>query len=248
LILLEGKAAKRTLKGGWAQNPKSSKQIDEVYMHEPGFPDLRENATPLKNGATVFDDVATYSGKIVNRKLEEGERIFRVFGPEGHTHGVFVKKSYASGRPGGNSFWGLNDVPKNASDWRHGSAVLDEWNRDGFIVVGTVMKGHSIPACSGLIAEQTGKSIGVQYLKGGAKQAMIKLDVDVAKELSAAAEKALQSGREVIEAGGVRWEIQATGWKDVNGEHGYPHHLAGQVAAQTVRLGDNTVTRKTDKE
>jgi len=171
LILLEGKAAKPTAKGGWAANSSVPEEFEDVYKYEPGFPDLREKVQNLADGTVLNPDVATYAGVIANREIQPGEQIFRVFGPEGTTHGVPVGRSYASGRPGGNSFWGLNDIPANANDWRQGSAVLDEWNHDGFIVIGTILPGHSMPACTGLIAEQAGKTLGAQYLKGGAKQA-----------------------------------------------------------------------------
>ena len=245
LILLEGKAAKRTAKGGWAANSSKAREVDAVYKHEPGFPNLLDNFEKLPDGKKVFPDVATYAGNIVNRELQPGERIFRIFGPEGVTHGVPVKRSYASGRPGGNSFWGLNDVPKDAEAWREGSAVLDEWNHNGFIVIGTVLPGHTLPACTGLIAEQAGKKIGAQYLKGGSKQAMMKLPEDLAKQLSEAATRAEATGYEVLEAGGVRWEFKKTGWPDVNGVHGY-QQAPTIGSAQTERLGAGTVKSKVD--
>jgi hypothetical protein len=247
LTLLEGKAATRTTKGGWAQNPSRAEEIEQVYKHEPGFPDLRDKVNNRAVDEVLYPDVATYSGRIVNRELQPGERIFRVFGPEGKTHGVPVDRSFASGRPGGNSFWGLNDVPSNAQQWREGSAVLDEWNHNGLIVIGTVLADHSLPACTGLIAEQVGSKIGSQYLKGGAKQAMLKLPRDVADELSKVALKAEKTGHEVIVAGGVSWEFRATGWHDVNGVHGYKQPpTLGSV--QIARLARTAVVSRKEKE
>lgn len=118
LILLEGKAAKRTAKGGWQQNSPEAAKVDAVYKHQPGFPDLRDKVEPLPRGKVRYPHIATYSGVIVNRELQPGEQIFRVFGPGEKTHGVSVGRSYASGTPGGNSFWGLNEVPQSASTWR----------------------------------------------------------------------------------------------------------------------------------
>jgi len=183
----------------------------------------------------------------VNRELQPGEQIFRVFGPQGTTHGVGVERSYASGRPGGNSFWGLNDVPANADKWRETSAVLDEWNHNGFIVIGTVLPGHSLPACTGVIAEQNGLKIGSQYLTGGAKQAMLALPEDLAKQLGAAAQRAEKTGHEVLEAGGMRWELRATGWREVNWVHGY-RQAPGVGSTQVHRLPAGTVASKIDKE
>lgn len=248
LILLEGKAAKRTAKGGWAKNSANADDVGQFYKHEPGFPDLTSKPKLLKNGDALYPDIATFSGQIVNREIQPGERIFRVFGPEGSTHGVSVKRSYASGRPGGTSFWGLNEVPTNAKTWRQGSAVLDEWNHDGFIVIGTILPGHSLPACTGLIAEQAGQEIGIQYLKGGGKQAMLKLPADVAKELGEAALRVEKTGYEVIETGGIHWELRATGWTDVNGIHGYLH-APGTASTQTERLAARTIaSKKEDKK
>jgi hypothetical protein len=248
LMLLEGKAAKRTVRGGWAQNPSAADEVGQVYTHEPGFPDLRAKKYESKATREIsYPDVATYSGKIVNRELQPGERFFRVFGPGDKTFGIPVDRSYASGRPGGNSFWGLNDVPRNAEEWREGSAVLDEWNRDGFIVIGTVLPGHTLPACTGLIAEQAGVKIGSQYLRGGGKQAMLKLPEDVAKELSQAAEKAEKTGHATVEVGGVRWELKATGWLDANEVHGY-QQAPGIGSVQTERLAKRTIVQKVEED
>ena len=247
LILLEGKAAKRSARGGWAANSPKGQDLDRVYRPEAGFPDLRAKAKQLKNGDVLYGDLATFSGQIVNREIQPGERIFRVFGPANTTHGVKVNRSYASGQPGGNSFWGLNEVPTNAKDWRQGSAVLDEWNADGFIVIGTVLPGHTLPACTGLIAEQAGKQIGAQYLKGGSKQAMLKLSPDAAKQLSDAAVRAEKTGHEVIEVGGVRWELRKTGWTDVNGVHGYLQ-APSTASTQTQRLATEAIASKKEKE
>jgi len=159
-----------------------------------------------------------------------------------------VDRSYASGRPGGNSFWGLNEVPDTAKNWRQGSAVLDEWNHNGFIVVGTVLPGHLLPACTGLIAERGGEKLGIQYLKGGGKQAMLKLPEHVAKQLGEAALRVEKTGHEMIEAGGVRWEFRATGWTDVNGIHGYLH-APSTSSTQTERLAARAIaSKKEDKK
>ena len=139
------------------------------------------------------------------------------------------------------------ELPTNAKDWRQGSAVLDEWNHDGFIVVGTVLPGHSLPACTGLIAEQAGVQLAPQYLKGGAKQAMIKLPEDVAKQLGDAALKAEKTGHEVIEAGGIRWELRATGWADVNGIHGYLQ-APGTASTQTQRVAARAIVSKKEND
>lgn len=245
LILLEGKAAKRTAKGGWAQNSPRAADVESVYKREAGFPDLLSNPDG-RNGKVLYPDIATFSGQIVNREIQPGERIYRVFGPGETTHGVAVDTTYACSRRE-NSFWGLNEVPVDAKHWRHGSAVLDEWNHDGFIVIGTVLTGHSLPACTGLIAEQAGKEIGVQYLRGGSKQAMLKIPKDIATKLNEAAARVRETGREVFEAGGVSWELRATGWTDANGIHGYLH-APSAASTQTQRLAARAIATKKEEK
>jgi hypothetical protein len=216
-----------------------------VYKPEPGFPDLLKKKGKLDDGSPYFPEVASYAGQVVNRELQPGEKIFRIFGPEGYTHGVPVGKSWASGPVGGNSFWGLNDVPGNARDWRLKSAVLDEWNHDHFIVVGTVLPGHTVPACTGIIAEQSGKKLGMQYLEGGAKQAILNLPADVAKDLGPAAELVQKTGKEVvIESGGIRWELRPTGWSEANGSYGYGRNVVSEIDSQTERLAPSQVVSK----
>lgn len=72
-----------------------------------------------------------------------------------------IVESFAAGSParaGGPAFWGLGEVPGSAERWRQGSAVLDEWNHDGFIIAGEVLPDSPpLRACTGVIAEQTEK-------------------------------------------------------------------------------------------
>jgi hypothetical protein len=247
LILLEGKDATRSARGGFAKNAGRSDRAGATYKYEPGFPDLRKDPLPgAKPGLSEWEDVTTFSGLIVNRPLEEGDKIYRVFGPGGTTHGFPVKPSAAAGSPKktGPAFWGLGEVPPNANEWRQGSAVLDEWNHDGFIVIGEILPGHSVPACTGVIAEQSGSKIGAQYLRGGNKQAMLQIADDAKKELNALAEKVQLSGvaeKKVI--GGISWEVRPTGWSDVNGVHGYLR-MPGPGTVQTVRMGARELASK----
>ena len=222
-VRLEGIGAQRSPRGGLAANGSTQREAAQYYAPEPGFPDLTSFSRCLPDGSVVYPHVATYSGIIVNRELVPGERIFRVFGPEGSTHGTRVETSLpVGGPPEQPSFWGLNQIPTSAESWRQGWAVLDEWNRTGFIVIGTVLDGHALRACTGLIAEQSGTRIGSQYLRGGARQAMLALPSHVGAELNAIGTRLTETCTpEVLESGGVRWEFRATGWADANGRHGY---------------------------
>ena len=224
---------------------------EQIFPSNAGFDRTAEKTSGLlepKPGKVLYPNVATYAGKIVNRELQPGERVFRIFGPEGTSYGTKVGPSNPAGnRLGSPSFWGLNDVPSSAELWRQGSAVLDEWNRNGFIVIGTVLGGHSLPACTGLIAEQAGTEIGSQYLRGESKQAMLDLPVKVAEELNQRGARMVKAGgSEVLVEGGVRWEMRATGWDDVNGVYGYLN-MPGPGTVQTARLGARTLAQKREE-
>jgi hypothetical protein len=76
---------------------------------------------------------------------------------------------------------------------------------------------------------------------------MLKLSEDVARRLSEAGLRVEKTGHEVLEAGGIRWELRATGWSEVNGVHGYRQApTVGSV--QTHRLPPATVASKVNKE
>lgn len=246
LILLEGQAAKRSARGGLVQNSGRPTDLGTIYTPEPGFPDLTARPGKLRDGSVFYPQLTTYAGQIVNRELGPGEKIFRVFGPGGATHGVEIGTSKAAGAYlGSPAFWGLADVPSSAEKWRQGSAVLDEWNRNGFMVIGTILDGHSVPACTGLISEQVGSKLGSQYLSGGAKQAMITFPAEVASQLNDIGVEVMSTKTfsRVVELGGVRWEFRPTDWPDVNGIYGYLS-TPGPGSVQTAKLGRQALADK----
>ena len=189
--------------------------------------------------------IEAFSGKIVNRPLKPGDQIYRLFGPEGMTHRTPVAES----APGG-AWWGLGHPPKTAKEWREKSAVLDEWNRDGFMLVGTVPAGHEIKAAVGTISEQSGKQIPGQFLPGGAMQAVIDMDAATKAALSQAAQNVIATGKSrtwIDPVSGMSFEIRPTGWKDANGVWGYVN-MPGQSAVQTLRLGARERASKQNRE
>ena len=95
LRLTEGLSATRSARGGTKKNASTLDGIakEGFYTHELGYPNL---LAFTKERGTVASNVATFGGKIVNRPLLQGEQVFRVFGPEGITHGASVKRSYVS--------------------------------------------------------------------------------------------------------------------------------------------------------
>lgn len=240
-ILEEGKGALRSSRGGFAANNPSAAQLHRFYAPEPGYPDLLGWKVPGGASGDVYPNIATMSGKVVNRQLRKGEKVFRVFGPGGKTHGTAVATSTPAGSRSP-AFWGLNDVPTTAEEWRHLAAVRDEWNRNGLMIIGTII--DDLPACVGKIAEQFSENIPGQYLRGGGKQAMLDLPQAVRDQINALGAKMTEVLQNTGKApapvthtvGGVHWEIRATGWGDVNGIHGYLN-MPGPATLQAVRLG-----------
>jgi hypothetical protein len=247
LRLTEGISATRSARGGIEKNKARLTKIEEqgFYKHEPGYPNL----LAFQPEPGIASNVATFGGKIVNRPLAQGEKLFRVFGPEGITHGTAVGASFAPGRSAKfPNFWGLGSAPKNGKEFRGPSAVLDEWNHDGFIIVGTVREEGAVKACTGKIAEQTGKDIPGQYLPGGGKQAMFELPAEGHARLYAAGESVIATGAHAkLEVGGIAWEIKPTGWTDANGIHGYDL-VALRAGVQTARLGAREEATKNERD
>lgn len=198
------------------------------YRPESGYPDL----TAYVDSGNL-PHIAAYSGRIVNRKLKDGEKIYRLFGPGGTTHGVGVRGS----NPGGN-WWGVGEPPRAARQWREQAAVLDEWNRDGYILVGTI-RGNGPKSAVGTIAEQGGTKLPGQYLPGGGTQANFHFDNASSQHLKSLADQVINTGRPAYwtdPASGIAFEIKPTGWHDANGVWGYIHPpSAGTV--QTARVG-----------
>jgi len=241
-MIEDGPLPARSAKG-WEKN--NAKVLDpttyeKVYKHEPGYPVLTQKVKD-----NHYTDIEAFSGKIINRELKPGEQIYRLFGRGETTHGFFVKETY----PGGN-WWGLGPPPKTAKEWREHAAVLDEWNRDGFIVVATIPKDKQIKAAVGTIAEQTGKEIPGQFLPGGGMQAVIEMSKDAKTNLSRIAEEVMQTHKPaswIDSATGMVYEIRPTGWKDANGIHGYIR-MPGAVTVQTARLGAREEATKENRE
>ncbi|SPK75140.1 conserved protein of unknown function (plasmid) [Cupriavidus taiwanensis] len=231
-------------KRGWQQNFAPAKRPDKYekfYRPEPGYPDLTKKVD--KNGN--LEAVAAYSGRMINRPLKQGEEIFRFFGPAGVTHGEKI----TSTNPGG-VWWGLGPPPKSAQQWRERAAVLDEFNRDGYVVVGRVVGTNPPKAVVGTVAEQTGSKLSGQYLPGGATQAFFMLDEETSKGLKALGEEVIASGKArawTDTLTGITFHIRPTGWKDANGVWGYAR-MPGPTSVQTARLGAREQATKKNRE
>jgi hypothetical protein len=249
--LLDQHGAVKTAKGGLAQNiAVVGKDADFAHIYTPksGFPDLRKHGVDNNH----YSRIEAYAGKIINRPLKEGEEIYRVFGPARKTHGVKIDESYAGG-----PFWGLGTPPPNAERWRIPSGVKDEWNGDGFIVIGKVPKKSDIKACVGLVSEQVGKDLPGQYLKGGGSQAFISFDRNTLGKVGDETMTLSDTGKKVIADKkprtwidphtGMHFQIKPTGWPDANGIWGYAHH-PGIATVQTARLGAREMATKDTRD
>jgi hypothetical protein len=121
--------------------------------------------------------------------------------------------------------------------------VLDEWNHDGMIVIGTVLDGAAPRACTGVVAEQAGRLIPGQYLPGGGRQAILSFDAALASELDAMATLAESGATQTRVIDNISWEVRPTGWIDANGVHGYAL-IPGPGVVATTRLGANQLRQR----
>ncbi|MGS0614320.1 hypothetical protein [Xanthomonas oryzae] len=244
-LVEDGVLPVRSGRGGFKQNPALVSRPGKwkhLYEPEPGYPNL---ADPSRAKGGLHSAVQAYSGKMINRQLHDGEHIFRAFGEEGVTHGEIIGESFAGG-----IWWGIGDAPKSAQEWRPSTAVLDEFNRNGFLVTGKVVGDGGPKAVVGTVAEQTGTRLPGQYLPGGATQAFFFLDQPVAEHLTALGKRAIAEKRLltwVDPASGMHFEIRPSGWKDVNGIIGYLH-TPGPGMVTTARLGEREQATKEHRQ
>ncbi|MEN4701612.1 type VI secretion system contractile sheath small subunit [Pantoea agglomerans] len=123
---------------------------------------------------------------------------------------------------------------------------------NGFLVVlhlpedlATRMPGTN--AWHGKIAEQFGSDIPSQYLQGGGEQVIINLDEMLKKELNRIGEQVKATGQPAsMEINGVKAEFYPSGWKDVEGVHGYskPEGIDPPYATYTRELHDDELRSK----
>ena len=182
LIEKEVRAAVKA--GKWPQNlvdtktakPSTFGPIFNKIRTAHGWPDLLRSRTCLPGHATnveYFHPLCTFCGKINAWEAKEfaGKTIYRVFG----NAGKLASESKAEG-----FYWGVGAMPESGQAWRKFSAVLDEWNANGFIVLVTfpsldmikkeIELENALKGWFGTIAEQFGDKIKNQYLEGGGHQ------------------------------------------------------------------------------
>jgi hypothetical protein len=217
--LIESGAKKVVHAGKYAQNIASTNaelrhKIAKVYRYETGFPDMLKRTDPQG----FFPNIASASGAIKNERISN-EILYRSFGPGGSTHGVSVGKSNAIG-----PYWGVGAPPATATGWRGPAAVLDEWNRNGWLSIIKIPKNIEVKSCTSIVSEQYGKKLTGQFLEGGSKQAYIEeffeqIFVDATDKLYK------KGGGRMTLSNGIVIEVRQSGWKGINGKIGY-----GEVA------------------
>jgi hypothetical protein len=236
----------RTNRGGFRQNPASHDNLPKMaenYKHEIGYPDLTYGG--YDTGTRIYNNIAAFSGKMINRQLKDGEEIFRFFGPGRTTHGFADEESSASG-----AWWGVGKPPKTAKEWREFAAVLDSFNGDGFYVTAKVVGPNGPKAVVGTVSEQLGDKIPGQYLPGGATQAFF-----LNSEFNATLQKMGQdymTGESTVNKvsdlnTGLEFTIHSTGWTDANGIWGYIN-APGITTTQTARVATREQISKDNKE
>lgn len=242
-LVEDGALPVRSVKG-WKQNIANAnkpKSYSHLYVPEPGYPDL----TKFVDKKNRLFKVAAFSGRMTNRELDNGEEVYRLFGPGGTTHRVKVDTSYPSGQ-----WWGLGAPPSTAKEFRELGGVLDEWNRDGFMVVGRVTGAKGAKSIVGTISEQSGKKLGAQHLGGGGTQAVFELTDATKAKLSDMAEEVLAGGTPkpwTDPSSGIEYTMRATGWSDANGVWGYVQ-MPGPGKVQTARLAARELATKDNNE
>lgn len=228
--ILEGRSRRRVVRAGrFPQNmasnhPRYRSRIAKIYQHESGYPDLLSKTDP----AGFYPNIASASGPIRNEELSDVV-LFRAFGPGGNTRGTAVWASNAIG-----PYWGIGKPPTTAKEWRELCAVLDEWNRNGWLSIIHVPSTVKVKGCTSTVAEQFGKQLPDQFLEGGARQAFITEFDQQYKDAAALLFK--QGGGKTTLSNGITVEIRKSGWFDVNGRAGYGKR-AIPGASTVERLG-----------
>jgi len=218
---------------------------------DAGWPDILADVSedvPAFRGEQVYRTLATFHGELAALDADQlaGQTLYRAFGNPSK-HAPWGSKAAGGRQP---AFWGIGSPPKNAEEWRVRSAVLDEWNGNGFLAVvhlpsdfGTRMP--TAKAWAGQIAEQFGDKIPAQYLEGGGRQLVVDMGA-LATEITRIGESVKASGTALTETiNGVRVDFYPTNWTNVEDVYGYSkfsEDVSG--SARTRRLGSDEIQTK----
>ncbi|WP_233832536.1 hypothetical protein [Paraburkholderia sp. ZP32-5] len=218
---------------------------------DAGWPDILSDVSanvPAFKGEQVYRTLATFHGEVTALDAEQlaGQTLYRAFGNPSK-HAPWGSKAAGGRQP---AFWGIGSPPKNAEEWRVRSAVLDEWNGNGFLAVVHLPSdfGTQVPtakAWAGQIAEQFGDTIPAQYLEGGGRQLVVDLGA-LATEITRIGENVKASGTALSQTiNGVRVDFYPTNWTNVEDVYGYSkfsEDISG--SARTRRLASDEIQTK----
>src|SRR5450830_461366 len=244
-LVEDGVLPMRTSRGGFSQNPAHPMKMSRIakfYQHDPGYPNLMY---AVDKDTGLYNSIAAFSGKMINRQIKNDELVFRFFGPARTTRGVKVDEAWAAG-----AWWGLGAAPKTAKEWREFAAVLDSFNGDGYFISGRVVGNNGPKAVVGTVSEQFGSKIPGQYLPGGATQAFFFLDDAFKAVLSNMGHEFINGAKhtKIIDpTTGIEFTFHKTGWTDANGIWGYLPGV-GTGSVQTARLGSREQATKEHRE
>lgn len=244
-------------------NPARSARVDgplEARLRaefEPkikeGWPTLfyRKGKMPVFGEDEVYLSIASFNGKItaVEAKQLAGKKLYRAFGKKSEV--TAAGKSDAGGFHAG-AYWGVGDAPKNAEEWRTASAVLDDWNANGYMVVAHLPDNLAelwpkAKAWIGKISEQYSETEPMQYLEGGGEQLLANFGEAMTKRITAIGDEvkdAAHSGVRTEIIDGVRFDFFKTNWDDVERVFGYGKSAEDANAAATRKLAQNEVRDK----
>ncbi|WP_144141307.1 hypothetical protein [Paraburkholderia sp. BCC1884] len=218
---------------------------------DQGWPDILADTTtevPAFRGEKVFRTLSTFHGQVAAVDAAElaGKTLYRAFGNPSK-HASWGSKAAGGRQP---AFWGLSNAPKDAEEWRIRSAVLDEWNGNGFLAVVHLPSNFatqmpSAKGWSGQIAEQFGNDIPAQFLEGGGQQIVVDLGA-LATEITRIGENVKKTGIGVSETiGGVQIQFYPTHWTNVEDLYGYSKFSDDiSKTARTRRLASDEIQTK----
>ncbi|MGF6570070.1 hypothetical protein ABH945_002181 [Paraburkholderia sp. GAS333] len=218
-----------------------------------GWPDLFYNKgkMPVFGEEEVYRSIASFHGAItaVDARQLAGKKLYRAFGKKSEV--TTAGKSDAGGFFGG-SYWGVGDAPRSAEEWRTQSAVLDDWNANGFLVVAHLPDNLAdlwpeAKAWIGKISEQYSEKEPLQYLEGGGEQLLASFGKAITDRITAVGETvkdASHSGTHTEIINGVRFDFFKTNWEDVERVYGYGKSAEDTGAASTRKLAQDEVRDK----
>lgn len=253
--LEERKLAREIRQGKYASTDCAVSDARIKARYQPkidaGWPDILaavSDEVPAFRGKMVHSTLATFHGELAALDADQlaGQTLYRAFGNPSK-HASWGSKAGGGRQP---AFWGIGSVPKSAEEWRVRSAVLDEWNGNGFLAVVHLPNdfGTRVPtakAWAGQIAEQFGDKIPAQYLEGGGRQLVVDLGA-LATEITRLGESVKASGTALTETiNGVRVDFYPTNWTNVEDVYGYSkfsEDISG--SARTRRLASDEIQTK----